>query len=138
MDEAREVVREVQRRLLRRLRAEVPRRPLTQRRLAQRLGLSREQVIALESGRSALTESALARYLVALDVPISSFYRMAARIAEEVEPRDVDEEPPRQSLSSLVVAHHLPPGGVVLWHRETSREVLVLLQLPDRGEPRSR
>lgn len=41
---------------------------LTQRSLAERAGISREQVVAIETGRSGLSDKALAKLLVAFDL----------------------------------------------------------------------
>ncbi|HEX2164752.1 MAG TPA: helix-turn-helix transcriptional regulator [Thermoanaerobaculia bacterium] len=130
------LLREVHRRVLRRLREEAPRR-LTQRELAERVGLSREQVVALESGRSALTESALARYLAAHGLAVSTFFQMAARVAEEVEARDGSSAATAPPPSAGRPAG-LPPGPIVLWQRRTAGEVLALVQLPGAGRPPAR
>lgn len=132
------ILREVHRRVLRRLREEAPGRRLTQRQLAERVGLSREQVVALESGRSALTEGALARYLDAHGLSPSAFYRMAARVAEEVERRTAGEEPAAPTAGAAARPSGLPTGATVLWQRRTAEEVLALIQLPGPGGPRAR
>lgn len=131
LDRARSNLREVHRRVLRRLRAEGPGRRLTQRQLAERVGVSREQVVALESGRSALTEKALARYLAARGMTVSAFYRMAARVAEEIE-RDESAASATGPPAAAAPAG-LPPGGTILWQRQSGGEMLVLMQLPARG-----
>lgn len=129
------VLREVHRRVLRRLRQEAPRHRTTQRELAARVGLSREQVVALESGRSALTETALARYLAAHDLPVSAFFEMAARVAEEVEGRPAGAPAPAvpPPAGGAGRTPGLPTGATVLWQRRTPDEVLALIQLPPAG-----
>lgn len=122
------VLREVHRRVLRRLREEAPQRRLTQREMARRVGLSREQVVALEGGRSALSENALARYLAAHGLGVGAFYEMAARVAAEVERLEGED----------AAAAELPPGAAILWRRETRGELLVLVQLPPGGAARPR
>lgn len=109
---------------------------MTQRELARRLGLSREQVVALEGGRSALSENALARYLAAHGLGVSAFYEMAARVAAEVERLEPGEAPPGERVDAA--AAELPPGAAVLWRRETRGELLVLVQLPPGGAVRSK
>lgn len=133
LDSTRSSLREVHRRVLRRLRAEAPGRRLTQRQLAERVGLSREQIVALESGRSALTESALARYLAAHGMSVGAFYRLAARVAEEV---DRGEGAPAAAPPAAAPPVGLPPGAAILWQRQSGDEVLVLMQLPARGAAR--
>lgn len=53
-------------------------RKLTQRALAARMGTSRELVVAIESGRCALTDESLAKLLVALDLTLIDFLATAA------------------------------------------------------------
>lgn len=136
LDSARSRLREVHRRVLRRLRAEAPGRRLTQRQLAERVGLSREQIVALESGRSALTEGALARYLAAHGMSVGAFYRLAARVAEEVERSEGGG--PAAAPPAAAPPPGLPPGAAILWQRQSGDEVLVLMQLPARGAARPR
>lgn len=136
VEETSRVLREVHRRVLRRLREEVPRRRLTQRELARRVGLSREQVVALEGGRSALSENALARYLAAHELGVSAFYEMAARVAAEVERLEAGDARSREGADAATA--DLPPGAAILWQRETHGELLVLVQLSPGGAARLR
>jgi transcriptional regulator with XRE-family HTH domain len=137
VEETSSVLREVHRRLLRRLRQETADGRLTQRELAERSGLSRHHLFAIESGRSSLTEGALARYLAALDVEASAYYEMAARVAAEVERRGgvstAADAPAGGQGADARPLPGLPRHAEVLWQRETSGEVLVLMQLPPRG-----
>jgi transcriptional regulator with XRE-family HTH domain len=126
-----QLLREIHRRLLRRLRDESPKR-LTQRELAERISLSRDHVVALESGRRGLTESTLARYLAAHDLAPSAFFVAAARLAEELEgslPREDKAAQDEAAGERTAVG-----GATVLWQRETRDERLVLMQLP-RSRP---
>lgn len=51
---------------------------LTQRSLAERAGISREQVVAIETGRSGLSDKVLAKLLVAFDLSPWEFLVTAA------------------------------------------------------------
>lgn len=142
VEETSRVLRQVHRRLLRRLRQEAAAGRLTQRELAERSGLSRHHLFAIESGRSSLTEGALARYLAALDVEASAYFEMAARLAAEVERRSggsaAVDAPAGGEAAAARPFPGLPRGAEVLWQRERSGEVLVLMQLPPGGARSSR
>lgn len=69
------------------LRGQAGERRLTQGRLGLRMGVSRETLTAIETGRTPLTEASLARLLVALDLELVDFLVAAAWQAMERDER---------------------------------------------------
>lgn len=82
-----EVVRGVFARSVVQLRAPARERRLTQSCLGLRMGVSRETLTAIETGRTPLTEASLARLLVALDLKLVDFLVAAAWQAMERDER---------------------------------------------------
>lgn len=82
-----QVIRGVFARSVGHFRAQAGERRLTQRRLGVRMGVSRETLTAIETGRTPLTEASLARLLVALDLKLVDFLVVAAWQAMERDER---------------------------------------------------
>lgn len=119
-----------------RLRAARARAGLTQAQLAERVDLSRQSLLAIESGRARPSVDAALRLAEALGASVEALFANAATAHPPIDAGDVEGPAVVGRVGSRWVAHHDPSRGarpVDAWVRRSGRRAAVEWLVPPDG-----